>query len=136
MNSKEETYNTRLMQAEQTLSDARDIRDSGSKPKYVLRRAYYSMMYGLLSLFDKDDIEIDSSDHAYIISLFNERYVMTGKADSNHYKLIRDIYQINENSDKVDNIDSYLIGPSLAESTISGASHFLDFVRSRLSTIH
>ena len=136
MNSKLGIYDSRLMQAEQTLSDARDIRDSGSKPKYVLRRAYYSMMYGLLSLFDKDDIEIDSSDHAHIISLFNERYVMTGKADSNHYKLIRDIYQINENSDKVDNIDSYLIGPKLAESTISGAAHFLDFVRSRLVTIH
>ena len=136
MNSKQETYNTRLMQAEQTLSDARDIYDLGSKPKYVLRRAYYSMMYGLLSLLDKDDIEIDSSDHADVISLFNERYVMTGEADSNHYKLIRDIYEINENSDQVEKIDSYLIGPNLAESSISGAAHFLDFVRSRLATIH
>ena len=136
MNSEEETYNTKLMQAEQTLSDARDIRDLGSKPKYVLRRAYYSMMYGLLSLFDKDDIEIDSSDHAEVISLFNERYVMTGESDSNHYKLIRDIYEINENSDQVEKIDSYLIGPNLAESSISGAAHFLEFVRSRLSTIH
>jgi uncharacterized protein (UPF0332 family) len=136
MNSEQETYNTKLMQAEQTLSDARDIRDLGSKPKYVLRRAYYSMMYGLLSLFDKDDIEIDSSDHAEVISLFNERYIMTGESDSNHYKLIRDIYEINENSDQVEKIDSYLIGPSLAESTISGAAHFLEFVRSRLSTIH
>ena len=136
MNSKQETYNTRLMQAEQTLSDARDIYDLGSKPKYVLRRAYYSMMYGLLSLLDKDDIEIDSSDHADVISLFNERYVVTGEADSNHYKLIRDIYEINENSDQAEKIDSYLIGPNLAESSISGAAHFLDFVRSRLATIH
>lgn len=136
MNSEQETYNTKLMQAEQTLSDARDIRDLGSKPKYVLRRAYYSMMYGLLSLFDKDDIEIDSSNHAEVISLFHERYVMTGESDSNHYKLIRDIYEINENSDQVEKIDSYLIGPNLAENSISGAAHFLDFVRSRLSTIH
>jgi uncharacterized protein (UPF0332 family) len=136
MNNEQELYNTRLLQAEQTLSDARDIRDLGSKPKYILRRAYYSMIYGLLSLFDKDDIEIDSSDHADIISLFNERYIMTGESDSNHYKLIRDIYEINENSDQVEKIDSYLIGPSLAESTISGAAHFLEFVRSRLSTIH
>lgn len=136
MNSKQEIYDTRLMQAEQTLSDARDIRDLGSKPKYILRRAYYSMMYSLLSLFDKDDIEIDSSDHADVISLFNEIYIMTGKADPDHYKLIRDIYEINENSDQVEKIDSYLIGPNLAESSISAAAHFLDFVRSRLTTIH
>jgi len=136
MNSKEEIYNTRLMQAEQTLADARDIRDLGSKPKYVLRRAYYSMMYGLLSLFDKDDIEIDSSDHAHVISLFKEIYVMNGEADLNHYKLINDIFQINNNSDKMDKFDSYIIGPNLAENCISGAAHFLDYVKSRLATVH
>ena len=136
MNKGRKSFETTLMQAEQALADARDIRDLGSNPKYVLRRAYYSMMYGMLSLFDKDNLELDSSDHAEAISLFNEKYVLTGQVDSNHYKLLNDVYHINENSDQMEKIDSYLIGPKLADNSILGATHFLKLVKSRLSITH
>lgn len=136
MNEEPEIYRTRLMQAEQTLTDARDIRDLGSSPKYILRRAYYSMIYGLLTLFEKDGIRPDSSDHACIISLFHEVYVINGNADPLLYRFLKSIYEINENSDLAEEIGSNIINDNLVNKTIDGATHFLDFVKSRMVTIH
>lgn len=125
-------FDDRFNQAEQTLLDAEEMLGLGSHSKYVLRRAYYSMIYGVLSLFAKDDVEFDTSDHAGVISAFKREYIHTGKVDMRYYKLLNDIFEIREASYS----DGYLlISHDVAATSIAAANNFLSFVRSSSSPL-
>ncbi len=126
-------FDDRFNQAEQTLLDAEEMLGLGSHSKYVLRRTYYSMIYGVLSLFAKDNVELDTSDHAGVISAFKRDYVHTGKVDMRYYKLLNDIFEIREASY---GDGSLLISPDIAATSIAAASNFLRFVKSSSSTLN
>ena len=136
MDNTDEMCLTMLTQAEKTLLDAKEIMNRGGKPKFVVKRTYYSMIYGVLSLLANDGIELESSDHSNLIALFREKYIVQGKTDLQLYELLQNVFYISERSDAIENVDSYLLGPNLAGSILSGGAHFLDFVRSNLETHH
>lgn len=126
---------TSLMQAEKALLDAKKIVEEGESSKNALRRVYHSMMLGVVALFERDNIKMESSDHPYLVELFRE-YAMSGKAELNHYKLLQSVFRINENSQNIKEFDLYVDGTSLANTLVLGAEHFFDYVQSKHATIH
>jgi uncharacterized protein (UPF0332 family) len=71
MTDMEALYKYRLDQVETTLDDAKKMLQAKVSPRSIINRAYYSMFYMLLALFIKMNINIKTSKHAGIISLFD-----------------------------------------------------------------
>ena len=123
----------RLQQAEQTLQDAVDMQARGSRPKHVLRRTYYAMMYGIISLFERDHVTFDTWEHGGVISLFEREYVSTGKVNKKYYQILHNMFIIREESY---NKTAQFFTPDAAIASIDATKHFLSFVRSSFSTLH
>ena len=81
MTDKQVLFTYRLTQADETLSDAKRMLQNKLSPRSIINRAYYSMFYALLALFLKADINLKTSKHAGVISIFDKEFVHTGKID-------------------------------------------------------
>ena len=82
MTDKETLVAYRFKQAEETLLDAERMLQGGISPRSITNRAYYSMFYIVLALFLKTDINIKTSKHTGVISIFDKEFILTGR-DSN-----------------------------------------------------
>jgi len=89
---KETLFLYRLVQAEETLMDAEKMLSGDFSPKSVTNRAYYSMFYALLALFLKSDINVRTSKHTGVISVFDKVFVKTGKFDKYYSKIIHEMF--------------------------------------------
>jgi len=69
----------RLAQAEETLLDARKMLQNNLSPRSIINRAYYAMFYAVLALFLKADINLKTSKHTGVISIFDKEFVHAGK---------------------------------------------------------
>lgn len=65
----------------------------------IINRAYYSMFYLLLALFLKTDINIKTSKHAGVISLFDKEFVKTGKMDKLFSEILHTTYEARQEGD-------------------------------------
>lgn len=75
----------RIKQAEETLADAVRMHQEGNfSPRSITNRAYYAMFYSVLALFLKTGVDIRTSKHTGVISLFDKEFIKTGKIDK-HY---------------------------------------------------
>ena len=81
MTDKDSLFLYRLKQAEETLLDAEKMLKGDLTPRSITNRAYYSMFYALLALFIKTDVNIKTSKHSGVITLFDKEFVKTGKID-------------------------------------------------------
>lgn len=63
----------RIIQAEESLSEARYLLEGGKTPRSIINRAYYSMFYAILALliFEK----YSSSKHSGVLAYFNKRFI-------------------------------------------------------------
>lgn len=75
MTDKETLFLYRLNQAEETLIEAEKMITNNFSPRTIINRAYYSMFYALLALFLKTGINIKTSKHIGIISLFDKEFI-------------------------------------------------------------
>ncbi len=89
----------RLQQSEETISDARKMLDAGSSPRSVINRAYYSIFYALLALFLKAGINIKTSKHRGIISIFDKEFVKTGKFDKGFSEMLHATFDARQEGD-------------------------------------
>ena len=92
MTDKDSLFLYRLKQAEETLLDAEKMLKGDFTPRSITNRAYYTMFYALLSLFIKTDVNIKTSKHSGIITLFDKEFVKTGKIDKYYSRLLHDIF--------------------------------------------
>ena len=99
MTDKETLFLYRLRQAEETLSDAKKMLENKLSPRSIINRAYYSMFYGILALFLKHDIEVKTSKHSGIISIFDAEFVHTGKIDPYFSKILHKIFEVRQEGD-------------------------------------
>ncbi len=88
MTDKQALLSYRLRQAEETISDAEKIIASNVSPSSIANRAYYSMFYCVLALFRKTGINIKTSKHSGVISIFNKEFVHAGKIDKHYSKIL------------------------------------------------
>lgn len=72
MTDRETLFLYRLKQAEETLSEAQKMLEEGFSPRSIINRAYYSLFYMLLALFLKTGVNIKTSKHMGVISLFDK----------------------------------------------------------------
>ncbi|MEW6327027.1 MAG: HEPN domain-containing protein [Thermodesulfobacteriota bacterium] len=81
MRDKEALFTYRLRQAEETLSDAQKMLHDNLSPRSIVNRAYYSAFYAVLAAFLKSNINLKTSKHAGVISIFDREPVHTGRID-------------------------------------------------------
>ena len=89
----------RLKQAEETLADAEKMLQENITPRSILNRAYYTMFYALLALFVKTSLNLKTSKHTGIISLFDKEFVHPGKIDKYYSKILHKIFEARQEVD-------------------------------------
>lgn len=99
MTDKQTLFAYRLKQAEETLSDADRMLQNNLGPRSIINRAYYSMFYALLALFLKSDLNIKTSKHTGIISIFDKEFVHTGKIDKHYSKILHKTFDARQEGD-------------------------------------
>jgi uncharacterized protein (UPF0332 family) len=99
MTDKQALFTYRLTQAEETLSDAKKMLEDKLSPRSIVNRAYYSIFYAVLALFLKSDINLKTSKHAGIISIFDKEFVNPGKIDKHYSKILHKIFEARQEGD-------------------------------------
>ena len=99
MTDKQTLFNYRLKQAEETLSDAEKMLEQNISPRSVINRAYYSMFYALLALYIDNDINLKTSKHSGVITLFDKEFVHTGKIEADYSKILHKLFAARQESD-------------------------------------
>jgi uncharacterized protein len=99
MTDKETLFTYRLMQAQETLSDAKKMALDNLSPRSIVNRAYYSMFYTLLALFLKADINLKTSKHTGVISLFDKEFIHNGKIGKNYSKILHKLFKERQQGD-------------------------------------
>lgn len=89
----------RMNQAEETLSEARKMMNNDFSARSIVNRAYYSMFYAVLALLLKTGVNINTSKHTGIISIFDKEFVKTGKFDKSYSKILHDIFDSRQEGD-------------------------------------
>lgn len=99
MTDKQTLFAYRLKQAEETLSDAERMLEENLSPRSIINRAYYSMFYSILSLFLFVEINVKTSKHAGVISIFDKEFIHTGKIDKQYSQLLHKAFDARQESD-------------------------------------
>ena len=50
-------------------------------PRSIINRAYYSMFYAILALYINEGLNLKTSKHSVVISIFDKEFVHSGKID-------------------------------------------------------
>ena len=99
MTDREALFQYRLQEAEQTLADAEQMLTGGVSPRSVVNRAYYAVFYFMLALFQKDDINPQTSKHSGVIGAFDRDYVRSGKVERKMGKIVHSLFDARQESD-------------------------------------
>lgn len=99
MTDKEALFTYRLKQGEETLSDANRMLKDKFSPRSIINRAYYAAFYAVLALFLKTDINLKTSKHAGIISIFDKDFVNAGKIDKQYSKILHKLFKARQEGD-------------------------------------
>lgn len=82
----------RLKQVEETLLDAEKVIKSRLSPRSIINRAYHSLFYAILALLLKTGVNIKTSKHVGVISIFDTEFVKTGKIDRRYSQMLHDLF--------------------------------------------
>ena len=99
MNDTESLFRYRLSQALETLADAEKMLQAHASPRSIVNRAYYAMFYAVLALLLNAEIQIKSSKHAGIISLFDKEFVRSGKMPIAFSKILHRAFDMRQEAD-------------------------------------
>jgi uncharacterized protein (UPF0332 family) len=99
MTDSQTLFTYRIKQAEETLADAEQMKRDKLSPRSIINRAYYCMFYAVLALFLKADINLKTSKHAGVISIFDKEFVHTGKIDKHYSKILHRIFELRQEGD-------------------------------------
>ena len=99
MTDKETLFLYRFNQAEETLLEAKKMLEGKLSARSVINRAYYSLFYLLLALFIKRGINVKTSKHIGIISLFDKEFVKTGEVDKHYSEILHDLFDARQEGD-------------------------------------
>jgi len=99
MTDREALLAFRMREAAETLADAERMLESGLSPRSISNRAYYAMFYAVLALFLKSGIDLHTSKHAGVISIFDRDFVHTGKLDTRLSKILHKTFEARQTID-------------------------------------
>jgi len=132
MTDKQTLFHYRIKQAEETISDAKKMLDNQLSPRSIINRTYYSMFYAVLALFIKTDTNVKTSKHSGIISIFDKKFVHTGKLDPHYSKILHKAFKARQEVDYKE-----LVELSLEDATgfVKLAEEFLDGIKKLIAPI-
>jgi uncharacterized protein (UPF0332 family) len=115
MTDKETLFLYRFKQAEETLLEANKMLEENFSPRSIINRSYYAMFYALLALFLKAGINMKTSKHIGVISLFDKEFVHTGKIDKYYSTILHEAFDARQEGDYKE----------FVELSLEDASHFV-----------
>ncbi len=116
----------RLKQSEETLSDAEMMSGGKVSPRSITNRAYYSMFYAFLALFIYADIDLKTSKHAGVISIFDKEFVHTGKIAKSYSKILHRLFEVRQEGDYKELVE---LSTDDAIGSVELAGNFLSGIR-------
>jgi uncharacterized protein (UPF0332 family) len=119
----------RLRQAEETLADAKGMLRKKLTARSITNRAYYSMFYAVLALFLKTGVNIKTSKHIGIISIFDKDFVHTGKIDKQYSRMLHKVFDARQEGDYKELAE---LSHGEAAEFVKLAEEFMDGVKSFL----
>lgn len=129
MTDKEILFLYRLKQAEETLTDSERMLSEKISPRSIVNRAYYVVFYSLLSLFIKEDLNIKTSKHAGIISIFDKEFVHRGVFEKKFSKIAHYLFEVRQEFDYKELAD---ISVDEAEECVKKAREFFTEISNHL----
>lgn len=99
MTDKETLFLYRFKQAGETLLDAERMLEGKFTPRSITNRAYYSMFYAVLALFLKTGMNIKTSKHIGIISVFDKEFILTEKIDKHYSEILHKMFNVRQKGD-------------------------------------
>lgn len=129
MTDKETLFTYRLTQAEETLFDAKKMLQNKIGPRSIVNRAYYSMFYAVLALFLKTDINLRTSKHVGVISIFDKEFVHSGKIDKHYSKILHKIFEARQEGDYKELVE---LSFEDADEFVKLAEEFLEEIKKNL----
>ncbi len=130
MTDKETLFLYRLKEAEETLKDAARMLEGGFSSRSITNRAYYSMFYAVLALFLKTDVNIRTSKHIGVISIFDKEFILTGKVKKYYSEILHKMFNVRQKSDYKELIElsdeDAAEFVKLAEEFLAGIKKFLN----------
>ncbi|MFH1629704.1 MAG: HEPN domain-containing protein [Pseudomonadota bacterium] len=99
MTDRQALYLYRIGQAEETLSDAEKMLAENLTPRSIVNRACYSMFYALLALFIDRRVNVKTSKHSGLISIYDKEFVHTGKFDKHYSKILHRMFNMRQEGD-------------------------------------
>lgn len=129
---KDELFKYRMDQAETTLKDAEGMLKFGMSSHSIVNRAYYAMFYAVLALFIKAGVELRSSKHSGVISLFDKHFVLSGKLDKS---LSRSFHQLFDDRQEFDYKELVQVSSEDAANAVGLAEKFILTIKSHVEQI-
>ena len=129
MTDKETLFTYRLAQARETLFDAKKMLQHKIGTRSIVNRAYYSMFYAVLALFLKNDINLITSKHVGVISVFDREFVHSGKIDKHYSKLLHKIFEARQEGDYKELVE---LSFEDADEFVKFAEEFLEEIKKNL----
>ena len=130
MTDKETLFSYRLKQAEETLLDAEKMLQGDFSHRSITNRAYYSMFYAVLALFLKTGINVKTSKHVSIISLFDKEFIHTRKFDKYYSTILHKMFNIRQKGDYKEmvelSIEDVTEHVNLAKEFLKGIKDFIE----------
>lgn len=117
----------RLVQAEETLDEAKYLLAGGKSPRSVINRVYYSMFYAVLALLIFEPYA--SSKHSGILSYFNRRFIKEGLLPETLGRAVNKAFELRQRGDYREYIE---LTTEQVEPFIGEAEIFLQKVREYL----
>lgn len=99
MTDKETLLAYRLIEAQETLADAKTLLERSGSQRTVINRSYYAAFYAVLALFVQDGTDVGTSKHAGIIALFNKEFVHSGKIAVEYSRILHRLFDARQESD-------------------------------------
>ena len=127
MTDKEALFLYRIEEAEETLADAESMLKGNFSPRSITNRAYYAVFFSVLALFLKSNVDIRTSKHTGVISLFDKEFVKTMKIDKYFSKIFHDLFDARQEGDYRELV-IFTVEDSVDH--VSKAREFLDHIKS------
>ena len=130
MTDRETLLRYRLKQAEETLADAEAMANAKLSPRSIVNRAYYAMFYAVLGLFLGTNVNLKTSKHSGIISMFDQIFILSGKMDKQLSKSLHKIFNARQVADYKELVE---VSSEEADDALRAARSFIEEIKKVVS---
>jgi len=130
MTDRETLLRYRMKQAEETLTDAEAMAKAELSPRSIVNRAYYAMFYAVLGLFLKTNVNLKTSKHSGIISMFDQVFILSGKMDKQFSKSLHKMFNTRQVADYKELVE---VSSEEADDALKAARKFIEEIKKVVS---